>query len=277
MKRIAYVTLVTMIAIGIAYGAAIAQTLPVGTTLQTTSVITNGFSCTSSGLQASFTASGDVSGPVTGTWSGTVSAGPFRSATQVRMSVRFDVTLGATTLRADSTVVDVNLGSGCSINCTQCGPIDPPPSYAVIAPDGSLADVGLVWFRMILSDAGGSISGVYTSQAAGQPLKVFLAPQDDTNFLGVNSSVTATVTDRNDVPVGNYATYFFLHDLDSGDTLGQGSCLLDAAGQCTISIPSPAEPRHFELTAHVDNDRNGCINNFWLLCSHRAWCGIMAP
>ena len=82
------------------------------------------------------------------------------------------------------------------------------------------------------------------------PATLSLNPMADTNPVGSNHSVTATVRDASGNPTPSVTVRFNV----SGSVTISGSCTTDALGQCTFTYTGPQLPGADAITAYADTD-----------------------
>ena len=88
---------------------------------------------------------------------------------------------------------------------------------------------------------------------AAAPNTVVLTPPADTNPVGTQHTVTASVTDAFGNPTSGITVRFTV----TGAVTTSGSCTTGASGQCDFTYQGPELPGVDAITAHADTNDNG--------------------
>jgi hypothetical protein len=114
---------------------------------------------------------------------------------------------------------------------------------------GALVILGLVGYM-----SGGGIANAYYYYyySAPVPANLTLAPSTATNTVGTSHTVTATVTDASNTPVGGTSVQFSV----SGSVTTSGSCTTNGSGQCPFTYTGPTAPGSDTINAFADSNGN---------------------
>jgi hypothetical protein len=103
-----------------------------------------------------------------------------------------------------------------------------------------------------MQDAGEPVGTATKAWTPGAPATLTLDPAADTNPVGTEHTVTATVKDAFGNPVPGVIVRFTV--TGAVDTSGQ--CTTDAAGQCSFTYDGPTSPGADAITAYADTDND---------------------
>jgi hypothetical protein len=106
------------------------------------------------------------------------------------------------------------------------------------------------------SDATGDFNVyAFSFLPASVPATVTLSPAADTNPVGTDHTVTATVKDASDPPnpVANVVVRFSV----TGSVTASGFCTTDSNGQCSFTYSGPSLPGADLISAYADTDGDG--------------------
>jgi hypothetical protein len=102
-------------------------------------------------------------------------------------------------------------------------------------------------------DAGEPDGAAAKTWEPGPPNTVVLTPPADTNPVGTQHTVTATVRDVFANPTPGITVRFTV----TGAATASGSCTTNAAGQCDFTYAGPELPGVDVITAYADSDSDG--------------------
>jgi Big-like domain-containing protein len=103
------------------------------------------------------------------------------------------------------------------------------------------------------NQTGGDVCALAKEGGPGPPANLTLTPKTDTNTVGEEHCVTATVTDGNGNPTPGITVRFSV----TGSVNTSGSATTDANGQATFCYQGPALPGADVITAYADTNNNG--------------------
>jgi len=106
-----------------------------------------------------------------------------------------------------------------------------------------------------LKDTGEPSDTATKTWTAGAPATLTLTPPSDTNTVGAQHCVTATVVDSFHNPTPGISVRFAVSG--SVTTSGTGTSPTDANGRATFCYTGPALPGSDVITAHADTNNNG--------------------
>jgi beta-propeller repeat-containing protein len=113
----------------------------------------------------------------------------------------------------------------------------------------------------------------------GAPTILALSPAADTNPVGTNHTVTATVTDA----AGNAVPGVVVRFSVTGSVSASGTCTTDTAGQCSFTYDGPELPGEDAITAYADTDNDntqdageptGAATKEWVLPATTPGCEL---
>jgi protocatechuate 3,4-dioxygenase beta subunit len=105
-------------------------------------------------------------------------------------------------------------------------------------------------------NAGEPVGAAEKTWTPGAPATLILEPAADTNPVGTDHTVTATVRDAFTNPTPGITVRFTV----TGSVSTTGQCTTNNAGQCDFTYPGPTAPGADAITAFADTNNNGTQN-----------------
>jgi Bacterial Ig-like domain (group 1)/Beta-propeller repeat len=104
-----------------------------------------------------------------------------------------------------------------------------------------------------VQDVGEPVAAAQKTWTPAAPATLLLTPAADTNPVGTDHTVTATVRDAFGNPTPNVIVRFTV----SGSVSTSGQCTTTAAGQCNFTYSGPTTPGADTISAFADSDDDG--------------------